>query len=146
VAALQAQPLIVLDNCEHVIDGAAALAQAIAATCPGTRILATSREALGAGDEQLVAVASLDPVGPGAELFTERARAVSATFDRHAFRAEIEEVCRRVDGIPLSSSPASAWGRGGQRSPAAASGSKPSRNRSCIWRRRTPMLEPSITG
>ncbi|MDN5857167.1 MAG: NB-ARC domain-containing protein, partial [Pseudonocardia sp.] len=102
-AALQAQPaLIVLDNCEHVIDGAAALAHAIAAACPGTRILATSREALGVGCEQLVAVASLDPAGPGAELFTERARAVSATFDHHAHRADIEEICRRVDGIPLA--------------------------------------------
>ncbi|MDN5747371.1 MAG: winged helix-turn-helix domain-containing protein, partial [Pseudonocardia sp.] len=102
-AALQAQPaLIVLDNCEHVIDGAAALAQAIVSTCSGTRILATSREALGVGGEQLVAVASLDPGGPGAELFTERARAVSATFDRHAHRADIEEICRRVDGIPLA--------------------------------------------
>lgn len=102
-AALRARPaLIVLDNCEHVIDGAAALAQAIVATCPGTRILATSREALGVGDERLVTVASLDPAGPGAELFTERARAVSATFDRHASRAEIEEICRRVDGIPLA--------------------------------------------
>ncbi|WP_205346936.1 AfsR/SARP family transcriptional regulator [Pseudonocardia broussonetiae] len=102
-AALRARPaLIVLDNCEHVIDGAAAFAQAVAATCPGTRILATSREALGVADERLVVVASLDPAGPGAELFAERARAVSATFDRHASRAHIEEICRRVDGIPLA--------------------------------------------
>ncbi len=102
-AALRARPaLIVLDNCEHVIDGAAAFAQAIVGICPGTRILATSREALGVGDERLVTVASLDPAGPGAELFTERARAVSATFDRHASRADIEEICRRVDGIPLA--------------------------------------------
>ncbi|MHA6783122.1 AfsR/SARP family transcriptional regulator [Pseudonocardia saturnea] len=102
-AALRARPaLVVLDNCEHVIDGAAAFAQAIVETCPGTRILATSREALGVGDEKLVAVPPLDPAGPGAELFAERARAVSATFDRHASRADIEEICRRVDGIPLA--------------------------------------------
>jgi predicted ATPase/DNA-binding SARP family transcriptional activator len=102
VAALRPRPvLLVLDNCEHVIDGAAALAGAVAEQCPGVRVLATSREALGVEDEQLVAVASLEP-GPGAELFDERARAVSPTFDRHAHRVEVEEICRRLDGIPLA--------------------------------------------
>ena len=65
VAALQSRPaLLVLDNCEHVIDGAAALAHAIAQGCPMVRVLATSREALGIDDEQLLPVAPLDPAGP----------------------------------------------------------------------------------
>ncbi|MEO3860289.1 BTAD domain-containing putative transcriptional regulator [Acrocarpospora sp. B8E8] len=75
VAALRSRPaLLVLDNCEHVIDGAAGLAHAIAERCPSVRVLATSRESLGIGGEQLVEVAPLDPAGPGAELFNERAR------------------------------------------------------------------------
>ena len=55
MAALQSRPaLLVLDNCEHVIDGAAELAHAIAQGCPMVRVLATSREALGIDDEQLL--------------------------------------------------------------------------------------------
>jgi predicted ATPase/DNA-binding SARP family transcriptional activator len=103
VAALQARPaLLVLDNCEHVVDGAAELAHAIAERCPGVRVLATSREALGVSGEQLIAVAPLDPAGPGAELFNERAREVSSTFDSHAHRDDVEEICRRLDGVPLA--------------------------------------------
>ena len=103
VAALQSRPaLLVLDNCEHVIDGAAALAHAIAQGCPMVRVLATSREALGIDDEQLLPVAPLDPTGPAAELFNERARAVCVTFDAAASRADVEEICRRLDGIPLA--------------------------------------------
>ena len=103
VATLRSRPaLLVLDNCEHVIDGAAELAHAIAQRCPTARVLATSREALAVGDEQLIAVAPLDPAGPGADLFTERARAVSPTFDVHAHRDDVEEICRRLDGIPLA--------------------------------------------
>ena len=103
MAALQSRPaLLVLDNCEHVIDGAAELAHAIAQGCPMVRVLATSREALGIDDEQLLPVAPLDPAGPAAELFNERARAVCATFDAAASRADVEEICRRLDGIPLA--------------------------------------------
>jgi predicted ATPase len=93
---------VVLDNCEHVLDGAAELASAVAEGCSGARVLATSREALGTAEEQLIPVPPLDPAGPGAELFIERARAVSSTFDPHAHRGEIEEICRRVDGLPLA--------------------------------------------
>lgn len=55
--------MLLLDNCEHVIDSAAELAQAIAKGSPSVRVLATSREGLGLGDEQLIAVAPLDPPG-----------------------------------------------------------------------------------
>ena len=83
VAALHSRPaLLVLDNCEHVIDGAAEFAHAIAQGCPMVRVLATSREVLGIDDEQLLPVAPLDPAGPAADLFNERARAVCATLIR----------------------------------------------------------------
>lgn len=103
VTDLQARHvLLVLDNCEHVIDGAAELAQTIAAGCPSVRMLATSREGLDLDHEQLIAVAPLDPAGPGVELFNERARAVFRTFDPDAGRAAVEELCRRLDGLPLA--------------------------------------------
>ncbi len=91
-----------LDNCEHVIDGAAELVQAIAERCPNVRVLATSREALGVSGEQLITVGPLDPAGPAVELFNERAQAISATFDAAASRSDVEEICRRLDGIPLA--------------------------------------------
>jgi predicted ATPase/DNA-binding SARP family transcriptional activator len=105
VSVLGSRPaLLLLDNCEHVIDGAAALARAVAEGCPNVRVLATSREGLGLGNglEQLVVVAPLDPAGPGVELFVERAAAVAPTFDPQADRDYVEEICRRLDGVPLA--------------------------------------------
>jgi predicted ATPase/class 3 adenylate cyclase len=105
VAALQPQrALVLLDNCEHVINGAAALVRAITDGCPDVRVLATSREGLGLGNghEQLVVVAPLEPTGPGVELFNERASATSADFDPEASREQVEEICRRLDGVPLA--------------------------------------------
>lgn len=96
--------LLVLDNCEHVIDGAAELAQAVAEGCPDMQVLATSREGLGLGHghERLIAVAPLEPAGPAVELFNERAMAVSRIFDPLASRRDAEEICRRLDGLPLA--------------------------------------------
>ncbi len=102
VAALRSRPtLLVLDNCEHVVEGAAALARAVADDGGDTRVLATSREGLGILGEQLVAVPPLDPEA-AVELFAERARAGSQTFDLDATRAEVEDICRRLDGLPLA--------------------------------------------
>ncbi|MFW6090715.1 MAG: AfsR/SARP family transcriptional regulator [Actinomycetota bacterium] len=103
VAALRSRPtVLVLDNCEHVIDGATALARAVAEDGADTQLLATSREGLGIPGEQLIALAPLDRAGAAVELFTERARAVSPAFDLDATRAEVEEICRRLDGLPLA--------------------------------------------
>jgi predicted ATPase/DNA-binding SARP family transcriptional activator len=103
VAALRSRPtLLVMDNCEHVVEGAAALAQAVADDGADTRVLTTSREGLGIPAEGLVPVAPLDITGAAVELFAERARAASATFDLDAARAEVEEICRRLDGLPLA--------------------------------------------
>jgi predicted ATPase/class 3 adenylate cyclase len=94
--------LLVLDNCEHVIDGAADLAAVVVERCVGVRVLATSREGLGLTGEQLIAVAPLDPAGPAVELFNDRALAADHTFDLDAGRADVEEICRRLDGVPLA--------------------------------------------
>jgi predicted ATPase/DNA-binding SARP family transcriptional activator len=103
VAALrERRALLVLDNCEHVVDGAAALVHAVVDGCPSVRLLATSRERLGLADEQLIVVGSLDPSGSGAELFRERALALDPAFDTHTSRTDIEEICRRLDGVPLA--------------------------------------------
>ncbi|HSL56701.1 MAG TPA: BTAD domain-containing putative transcriptional regulator, partial [Acidimicrobiales bacterium] len=93
--------LVVLDNCEHVIDGAAELARAVSAACPGVTVLATSRERLGIVGEQVVSVAPL-PVAGAAELFAERARAIDPSFELEGCRSEVEQICERVDGLPLA--------------------------------------------
>ncbi|MDT5371318.1 MAG: hypothetical protein QOC62_5749 [Mycobacterium sp.] len=100
--------LLVLDNCEHVHDAVADLVEAILAQSATVRILATSREGLGVGDEQLWLVPSLD-VGGGidsaaAELFVERARSVASGFSVATGdeAAAAVEICRRLDGIPLA--------------------------------------------
>jgi predicted ATPase len=100
--------LLVLDNCEHVLDAAADLIEGILAASAATKIVATSREGLGIADERLWPVPSLD-VGAGVEsaavaLFVERAQNVSPRFtvgdDGEA--AAVVEICRRLDGIPLA--------------------------------------------
>jgi len=108
--------LLVLDNCEHLIDGSAALADAVLRACPNVQILATSREPLGIDGEVAWRVPSLS-VGPdddaarpeqvlayeAARLFVDRAIAAEPTFalNRHN-AAAVSQVCRRLDGIPLA--------------------------------------------
>ena len=72
--------LVVLDNCEHVIDAAAQLAVELLSSAPGVRMLATSREALRVPGEMVWTVPPLD-TDDAVTLFTERARAASADFD-----------------------------------------------------------------
>ena len=100
--------LLVFDNCEHVLDAAADLIEAILAHSATVKILATSREGLGVADEQLWPVPSLD-VGTGIDsaavnLFVERARSVAPRFSlANADEAvAVVEICRRLDGIPLA--------------------------------------------
>ena len=103
VALRSSQTVVVLDNCDHVVEGAAGLAQAVASGCPAVRVLATSREGLGLGpDERLFPVAPLSPAGAGADLFEERATALSPAFDPRPNRAVVEKICRRLDGLPLA--------------------------------------------
>src|SRR3989454_2965548 len=98
------QMLLMLDNCEHVLDEAASLVEALIAACPGVTIMATSREALGVTGESAWPVPSL---GLGADstaatLFIERARDVVPAFDPSDDLEVVAEICRRLDGIPLA--------------------------------------------
>ena len=103
VSALETQELVVvLDNCEHVVDAVAELASTIAEECPGVRIIATSREGLGIGAEQLMPVGPLDVEGAAVDLFVQRATALDHTFDVATCRSAVEEICRRLDGVPLA--------------------------------------------
>ena len=108
--------LIVLDNCEHVIELAALLAERILRNAPGTHLLATSREPFRAQGELLVHLAGLavSPSGaklsatealafPAIELFVDRATAVLEAFAlTDANVGAVSEICRRLDGIPLA--------------------------------------------
>jgi predicted ATPase len=93
--------LIVIDNCEHVLSAAVELVRALRAAAPEVRVLATSREALAVRGEHLVPVGSL-PSDDGVALFVERARTVQPELDVEADRAVIEQICARLDGIPLA--------------------------------------------
>ena len=92
--------LLVFDNCEHVVDSVADLVAAILAASATVKVLATSREGIGVADELFWRVPSLD-VGAAVELFVERAQSmVSDTLANEA--TAVEDVCRRLDGIPLA--------------------------------------------
>jgi predicted ATPase/transcriptional regulator with XRE-family HTH domain len=110
------QILIVLDNCEHLIEDVAALASSLLSGCPRLTILATSRESLRIPGEWLYPVPALDIPGadpsldmdaavnfPALTLFAERARAVRPNFvlDAENIKA-IAAICRQLDGLPLA--------------------------------------------
>jgi predicted ATPase/class 3 adenylate cyclase len=107
------QLLLVLDNCEHVLDAAATLADALVKGCPEVKVVTTSREGLGVAGERIIAVGSLalPRVGDGTEaarsadavnLFLSRARDVRPLADDDETIAGVTHVCRRLDGIPLA--------------------------------------------
>ena len=96
------QALLVLDNCEHIIAGAARLADNLLARCPELQILATSRESLAIAGESLWPLQPL-AIDEASELFVARARAIAPGFraDEHAM-ASITGICARLDGLPLA--------------------------------------------
>jgi predicted ATPase/DNA-binding SARP family transcriptional activator/tetratricopeptide (TPR) repeat protein len=115
VAALRPQPtLLLLDNCEHVVDAAAALADSLLSVCPDLRVLATSREPLSVSGETLCPVPPLahDTAGldldvlatvPAVALFVDRAQAADPSFTLGSGNAAaVAEICRRLDGLPLA--------------------------------------------
>ena len=94
--------VVVLDNCEHVISEAAALADTLAGAVAGLRLIATSREALGIPGEVLVPVGGL-AIPAAVELFADRAQAVQPGFLADGQACDvIEDICRRLDGLPLA--------------------------------------------
>lgn len=117
IAHLQAkQALLLLDNCEHLIDACAALVEELLQTCPRLRILASSREPLGIGGEAIFRVPALSVPDPtllapsdelarseAVQLFIERIRATQPAFMLDDDTAPVVvQVCSRLDGIPLA--------------------------------------------
>ncbi|MEU8786135.1 BTAD domain-containing putative transcriptional regulator [Streptomyces sp. NPDC048637] len=93
--------LLVLDNCEHVIDAAAELAERLLADCPGVTVLATSREPLAVPGEVLRPVEPL-PDAVALRLLADRGAAARPGFRVEDDPAACTEICRRLDGLPLA--------------------------------------------
>jgi len=108
--------LLIFDNCEHVVQTSAELAEHLLQACPNVYILATSREMLGVGGERAIYVPSLsmpsrrNPPAPGqlgqfesVQLFVDRAANVIPDFRlTPANEAAVAQICQRLDGIPLA--------------------------------------------
>ncbi|GLZ36128.1 LuxR family transcriptional regulator [Lentzea sp. NBRC 105346] len=108
--------LLLLDNCEHLLEGVANLVAALLAGCPRLRVLVTSRESLNLAAEQVFAVTELElpdadePVNAAlaarcdaVRLFRDRANAVDRTFELTEHNAaDVIALCRRLDGMPLA--------------------------------------------
>ena len=106
--------LVVLDNCEHVIEACARLADALLRGCPGLALLATSREPLGIDGEQVYRVPSMEVPADGVaaaavwaseavRLLADRAAAQGVPLAADAGGAAVAgRICRRLDGIPLA--------------------------------------------
>lgn len=93
--------LLVLDNCEHVIDAAAQLVETLLVECPGVTVLATSREPLGVPGESVRPVEPLpDPVA--LRLLADRGASARPGFRTDEDPEACAEICRRLDGLPLA--------------------------------------------
>ncbi|HEX7263844.1 MAG TPA: LuxR C-terminal-related transcriptional regulator [Candidatus Dormibacteraeota bacterium] len=108
--------LLVVDNCEHVLDAVGVVVNAVIRSSKGIRVLVTSREPLGIGGENVVPVSPLQlPAAGGRDelnqlklneavmLFVERSVAASGRFELTSFNSRaVSELCRRLDGLPLA--------------------------------------------
>ncbi len=96
--------LLVLDNCEHILDEAARLVETLLGECESVTILATSREALDVPGEWPWPVPPLDlgPKSSAVALFVERARVAAPGHNLDEELEAIVEICQRLDGIPLA--------------------------------------------
>src|SRR6266540_6178168 len=115
--------LLVLDNCEQLTEACGVLAGKLLAAAPQLRILATSRHVLGVEGEQVLSVPPLSTPpaeAPDADadqyeslvLFVDRVRAVLPEFELdQSNRAQVIELCRRLDGVPLALELAAVWMR-----------------------------------
>jgi predicted ATPase len=116
------QALLVLDNCEHLLDGCAVLVSKLLAAAPGLRVLVTSRQPLRLEGEWVLSLAPLSVPDPGllpagnlsefeaVQLFVQRAQAVLPAFEvTGANRTVVASICRRLDGLPLAIELAAAW-------------------------------------
>lgn len=119
----QAHLLLMLDNCEHLAGACSALAQRLLADCPDLVILATSRVPLNVVEETVFPVPSLKTVevgagadgdylaqGEAAQLFLDRAAMMLSGYTIHIHNIQaINQICRRLDGLPLAIELAASW-------------------------------------
>ncbi|MFK0244078.1 ATP-binding protein [Amycolatopsis azurea] len=96
---LRGRALLVLDNCEHVVDDIADVLADLVAANPRLSVLATSRERLGVPGETVLQLGPLRGAGEAVALFTDRARAVDLAFEHDP--VELAELCRKLGGSPL---------------------------------------------
>ena len=97
------QMLVVLDNCEHLLDASAELVVALLGAAPGLTVLATSREPIGVAGEVSWRVPSLSVAHEAIELFIDRARRARPDFRiTDDDTTTVTEICRRLDGMPLA--------------------------------------------
>ncbi len=114
-ALASSRDVLILDNCEHVLDAVAQFADAVCRTCPDISILATSRERLGVSGERVYRLPSLAYPGDGEldafpsrsyasiELFLDRAKEAGASIDSgKTTRRVVADICRRLAGVPLA--------------------------------------------
>ncbi len=95
--------LMVLDNCEHVLDASATFVASLLGAAPGVTVLATSREPLGVPGEAVWQVPSLSLADEAVELFADRARLARADFAVTEDNAStVSQICQRLDGMPLA--------------------------------------------
>ncbi|MBI3225257.1 MAG: adenylate/guanylate cyclase domain-containing protein [Mycolicibacterium cosmeticum] len=95
--------LLVVDNCEHLLDVGAAFVGSVLRSCPNVTVLATSREQLAVGGEQVWRVPSMSLDDDAIELFADRAQRALADFSLDTYGAvAVREICRRLDGMPLA--------------------------------------------
>ncbi|WP_170223603.1 ATP-binding protein [Nonomuraea turkmeniaca] len=92
--------LLVMDNCEHLIDEAGALIDRVLSRCPEVRVLATTRERLSVMGERVITISPLPLHTDARRLFLDRARAIEPGFD--APPELIDDLCARLDGMPLA--------------------------------------------
>jgi predicted ATPase/DNA-binding CsgD family transcriptional regulator len=114
--------LLVLDNCEHLLDAVARLVDDVLRSAPGVQIVATSREPLSVVGEHVLPVPPLELPSShddsadqalrneAVQLFVERAAAAAGHFDlTDAHRAAVIDICRRLDGLPLAIELSAVW-------------------------------------
>src|SRR4051794_9864150 len=97
------QLLLMLDNCEHVLDSVRQLLAVVIARCPTVKVVATSREPLGIAGEHVHRVSVLSPASDGVALFLDRAAAADDSFVASPDDIDaITDICRHLDGLPLA--------------------------------------------
>src|SRR3954451_2395504 len=97
------QLLLIVDNCEHVLESVRQLLAVVVARCPTVKVVATSREPLGIAGEHVHRVSVLSPASDGVALFLDRAAAADDSFVASPDDIDaITDICRHLDGLPLA--------------------------------------------